>query len=242
MGNVTEKQCCGVLTVHGICGNPRIFNMFVPLQDERVIVENLVLEGHGGNALDFSRGSMRRWKEQVAEAVELMRGRCRRVVIAGHSMGCLLALEEAFKGSVDGVFLLCPPLKIRVKPSMPVNSIKVTLGMFSNDPVIAAAKDAYGIRDDFNLFHYYGWPARYMELFAESRRVRDMLRRMPLKCRVRAFLCGKDDVVSPRSAQAFECQEGCSVSLLPESTHYYFTDADKERLRESFAEFLACFF
>ena len=43
---------------------------------------------------------------------------------------------------------------------------KIMLGRV-DDPVTEAAKAAYGIAIDRNLLHYYGWPARYIDLSGE---------------------------------------------------------------------------
>ena len=62
----------GILFVHGIVGNNQIFDFLKPLIGSDDIVRYVVLEGHGGNALDFSRAAMSRWKAQVKDAIDEM--------------------------------------------------------------------------------------------------------------------------------------------------------------------------
>lgn len=57
----------GIMFVHGIVGNNRIFDFLKPLVPENYQVRNVDLQGHGGDALAFSRTSMSRWKAQVKE-------------------------------------------------------------------------------------------------------------------------------------------------------------------------------
>lgn len=59
---------CAVLFVHGIVGNNSIFDFLTPALPDGIAVRRVSLEGHGGNALDFSKASMKRWKAQVTEA------------------------------------------------------------------------------------------------------------------------------------------------------------------------------
>ena len=59
-----------LIFVHGIVGNNRIFDFLQPLVQDKYEVEYVELEGHGGNALDFSHASMSQWKNQVERRVE----------------------------------------------------------------------------------------------------------------------------------------------------------------------------
>ena len=58
----------GILFVHGIVGNNRIFDFLLPSVPEKYDVKYIVLDGHGGDALDFSRTSMKVWRQQVEDA------------------------------------------------------------------------------------------------------------------------------------------------------------------------------
>lgn len=59
----TEKRllpgaACAVLFVHGILGSPAQFAPFLPLVPQDWSFCNLLLQGHGGGARDFSAASM----------------------------------------------------------------------------------------------------------------------------------------------------------------------------------------
>ncbi len=231
------KERIGIVFVHGIVGNNRIFDFLKPLTPDGWRVKWIKLEGHGGDALDFSRASMEVWKRQVNEAVAELQLGCEQVIGVGHSMGCLLLLEEAMKGNVKGLFLLNPPLSIRIKSRLFSNSLKVALGMTDNDEVAKAAKEAYGISLDMNPLHYYGWPKRYLELFAEIGRVRRLLAE-GIPCPTTVILSCKDEMVSVSSAEIFENVSGVKVIYLPDSHHYYYSPSDRGAIRSAFQTFM----
>ncbi|MDE6285800.1 MAG: alpha/beta fold hydrolase [Muribaculaceae bacterium] len=233
----TAAKRIGLLFIHGIAGNNSIFEMLHPLAQQAADTEYILLEGHGGNALDFSRTSMKRWKAQVYEAVAEFSGRCDSVVIVGHSMGCLFALEQAAKGRVAALFLMNPPLRIRPTLGALRNAFGVAMGLTHSRPVAAAAKKAYGISLDFNPFHYYGWPVRYMELWREAGRIREAVV-SEVKCPVKVILSRLDEVVSLSSAEAFKNKCNAAVKVLAESSHYYYPDCDRERIIALFADLL----
>ena len=100
---------------------------------------------------------MKKWKRQVSDTMKDLAERYENILIAAHSMGTLFALSESIKyeEKVKGLFLLAVPLKLFLKPSASVNSIKVILNRVSeDDPAAMAARGAYKmcIRD-----RIYGW-------------------------------------------------------------------------------------
>lgn len=111
----TEKRllpgaACAVLFVHGILGSPAQFAPFLPLVPQDWSFCNLLLQGHGGGARDFSAASMAVWREQTRQAFAELRAQHETVVIAAHSMGTLFAVQEAVRSPVEGLFLLNVPL------------------------------------------------------------------------------------------------------------------------------------
>ncbi|MDE5874981.1 MAG: alpha/beta fold hydrolase, partial [Muribaculaceae bacterium] len=210
----------GILFVHGIVGNNQIFDFLKPLIGSDDIVRYVFLEGHRGNALDFSRATMSRWKAQVKDAIDEMSSLCDMVIGVGHSMGCLLLMEQASLPKMRGLLLLNPPLRIRLRFTLIKNAIKVMMGQGKDDPVIQAAQDAYGVSIDFNPFHYYGWPARYAELFVEIRRVREKV--LPyITIPIKSFLSRKDELVALASKRYIDTLPNASTVVLEGSTHYY---------------------
>ncbi len=241
MGSETERKKLAVLFVHGIVGNSRFFDFLLPVLPSNLTVKSLTLKGHDGDALAFSKASMKQWKSQVDDAVGQLCASNHKVIIVAHSMGTLFAVEQAVRGRVKALFLLNPPMCIRLTSRMIITSVKVMAGLTS-DPVTSAARDAYGISIDYNILHYFGWPKRYLELFGEIRRVRKDINR--IKCRTIVFIACRDEMVSPTSASFFRGLDSCEVVMLRDSGHYYYTDQERMKIIESFSamvsEFLSC--
>lgn len=223
----------GILFVHGIVGNCCVFDFLNTDVPSGAEVRYLTLEGHGGDALDFSRTSMSCWKSQVEEAVDEMSASCDRIVGVGHSMGCLLLLGQALRGRLSALVLLNAPMCLRVPYRLLRNSLKVAFGLTGNDPAARAAQERYGVAIDLNPLHYYGWPGRFIELYAEIRRIRQE----PLHaigCPVRAFFAGKDEVVSPDSVKYLSSIHNAHVAVLTTSRHYYYPPEDMEAIAREF--------
>ena len=227
----------GIIYIHGIVGNNRIFDFLKPLVPTCFESMTLTLKGHGGDALDFSRSSMSEWKVQVESALADMKSRCEHILAVGHSMGCLLLMDQCAKGNVSGLFLLNPPIRISPRLALFSNAIKVAIGRTDN-PVTQAAKKAYGVSLDFNPFHYYGWPLRYLELFKEIRRVRNKV--LPdISCHVQALLSANDEMVALTSVNELGKMVNITITTLPDSTHYYYSPADRLVILNQFKDFLS---
>lgn len=232
------KKKYGIVFVHGIVGNNRIFDFLMQMVPNGWLVKAVTLAGHGSDALAFSRTSMDQWKSQVADAVAEVGDVCDVVVGVGHSMGCLLLLEASVKGKINLLFLLNPPFMIRLSRQLLVNSFKVAVGRTKNDALAGAAREAYGIALDPNPLHYFGWPKRYLELFAEIRRIRRLLENGAINCPVTAIVSEHDEMVSPASARVLAGLSNAQVVMLPQSHHYHYTPLDRAAIEDAFREAL----
>lgn len=233
------KKKCGIVFVHGIVGNNRIFDFLMPMVPEGWMVKTVTLAGHGSDALAFSSASMDEWKRQVNRAVAEVGTRCEKVVGVGHSMGCLLLLEASLQEDIASLFLLNPPLRIRLRGRLFVNSFKVAMGRTETDTLANAAREAYGIEIDANPLHYLGWPRRYMELFAQVRRVRRLLKGGAINCPIVAIVSELDEMVSPATARILEEVPNAQVVKLSASHHYHYPPADRSATEEAFLSFLS---
>lgn len=227
-----------LLLIHGIVGTPDHFAAFLPLIPDDYSVYNLLLDGHGKGVRDFSRSSMGKWRTQVSQAVKVLSENHEDILIVGHSMGCLLASELALSTpKIKGLFLLAIPLRLHFRLSMVGISLKVYLNrVSSSDQKALAALRCYGIKPDRNPFHYLGWIPRFLELFRLMKTVRRILPQLQTPCRV--YLSAKDELVSLRSKALLEVNKNFSVSVLPDSTHYYYAPKDMEFLLSEFKNFI----
>jgi carboxylesterase len=227
-----------VLFVHGIVGTPNHFADFVKKVPEGISVWNILLDGHGGSVRDFSHTSMQKWETQVRDAVQELCMTHTEVYIVAHSMGTLFAIDRAIENeAVKGLFLLAVPLVISPKPRMVSNLCRVYFDKIKPDDVVAlAAKRCYGIAQDKNPFHYFGWLPRYLELFAKAKETRRKMQLLQTPCV--AYQSSKDELVSHKSAQRLAKNEGISVVELSNSGHYYYAPNDFAFLLSEFETFI----
>lgn len=227
-----------VLLIHGILGTPNHFSPFLPLIPAEYTVHNLLLKGHGGSVRDFSRASMTAWETQVAAALAELMETHKKVYIVAHSLGTLLALEQASHvEGLAGMFLLAVPLRLFLRPALVKTSLKVWLNRIRpGDAWGLAARDCCSITQERNLLRYCGWVPRFLELFQKIRQVRKVLPGVQAPCRV--YLSRKDEMVSPRSARLLACNSRFLVQFLEESGHFYYPPQVLSHLQTEFSKFI----
>jgi len=226
---------CAVLFLHGILGTPRHFDPFLPLVPADFSVYAPLLAGHGGSVEDFSRSSMKKWKEQAAAIIDRLCADHEQVFIAAHSMGALLALENSLRRrNIVGLFLLAPPLSILPRPAVLYQSCCVAFDRVPpNNPALQAARRMYSITPDRRVLRYLGWIPRYLELFREIRLLRKRIDHLAVPCT--AYLSAKDELISRRAARWLPPH--CRIRILPHSRHFYYPPQDLALLRHDFKNF-----
>jgi lysophospholipase len=105
-----------VLCIHGLCCDARIFKYVgIKLSEAGYNVASMDLPGHGKS--DGKRGDLDFGTciESIGQIIRELKKRSSRVFLLAHSMGSTFALWYAhlFKGSVDGLILLCPYIRVR---------------------------------------------------------------------------------------------------------------------------------
>lgn len=224
---IAEDKTSAVVFIHGINGTPRHFDRIIPLVPESISVYNLLLDGHGGNALDFARTSMKKWKRQVADRLADICGLHKNVAVVAHSMGTLFATEALllYPDRIRSAVFFAPPLKILPKPIVAVNSARIAFDLVNPDnKVLTAGKNAYGIATDRRFWRYVGWAPRYVELLSHSKRIRKLTGNVTVPTTV--LLSKKDELVSVKTAEYFRENESTRILFLSNSTHFYYSDVD----------------
>ena len=235
---IVPDASAAILFVHGIVGTPNHFADFLSLVPDDVSVYNILLDGHGGSVRDFSHTSMQKWEAQVRDAVDELTLSHTAVYIVAHSMGTLFAIDRAIENEkVKGLFLLAVPLKIAPKPRMVSNLCKVYFDKIKPDDEVAlAAKRCYGIAQDKNPFHYFGWLPRYLELFAKAKETK---KRLPLfKTSTVVYQSARDELVSISSVKELQKNKSISIVELKNSGHYYYEQNDFVFLLNEFEKFI----
>ena len=233
---VTSQGSTAILFVHGILGSPRHFDPLLSCVPPQWSVRCLLLDGHGKDVQDFSRSSMKKWRQQVAEAVAELSATHEKVLMVGHSMGTLFAIEQATAdpGTVGGIFLLAAPLRVRIRLRLVPYLLRVWQNKpKANDPVSEAFLQACSIRQDWRVWRYFGWLPRFWELLMQIRNARKLLCRLSVPGI--AVQSRKDELVGLTACRDLEGR--MPVLVLKDSTHFYYAEDDFTRLREAFTAF-----
>ncbi len=235
---ISDNSNTAILFIHGIVGTPNHFNEFVSLVPELFSVYNLLLDGHGKGVKDFSKTSMENWETQVASVVDELSLTHEKIYIVAHSLGTLLAIEQAINNQkICKLFLLAVPLSLSLKPKMAINSLKVYFDKIRpNDYEALAAKKCYGIGKDKNIFNYIGWIPRFFELFSKIRETRKIIKLLNTPCFV--YQSKKDEMVSGQSIEYLKQNSYVSINELENSGHYYYDKTDWNYLITEFNKLL----
>jgi carboxylesterase len=104
----------GALLVHGLNGNTHDMDeLEMLLQAHGVIVENILLPGHGSDVRDMLPLGWPEWSAAVRCEFYALKERCDHVFLIGHSLGGALCLHIAAHEDVAGVVAICAPLHMR---------------------------------------------------------------------------------------------------------------------------------
>ena len=226
-----------VLLIHGIVGTPHHFDNLIPLIPEDWSVVNLLLEGHGQGAAEFGAASMEEWKGQVSRELDALLAYHERVMIVGHSMGTLFAIQSAIDcpERVAGLFLQAVPLRPYVHPKVTLASAKLLLDVgVEEDPLAQALERDSGVEVDWRLWEYIGWPVRFVELLAECERIRRVLPRLQVP--TVALQSCRDELVSDLSIGDLEKNEHIRVVRMENAGHFGYEGEELETMLQCFRQ------
>lgn len=229
-----------VLFIHGICGSPNHFKQLLPLEaavPQGWSIYNIVLDGHCKNVEDFGRSSMKKWKSQVNSVFSELSKTHEKVIVVGHSMGTLLAIDLAlqYPKKVAFLFLLASPVWVAVQPRAVKYLIKIAFDCVDeNNPVLVSMRDACGIHQTKKLWKYIPCSLRMIELLQLCRQTANKLSDLRVPCM--AWQSEKDEMVSRRAGKLLRQSGRVAVHDLPNSTHFYYQKEDAEAIMQGFMD------
>lgn len=101
----------GALLVHGLNGNRSdMVEIEEMLSACGIVVENILLPGHGRHVRDMLPLGWDEWSTAVKREASSLKQRCEHVFLIGHSLGAALCLHVAAHEEVAGVVSMCAPL------------------------------------------------------------------------------------------------------------------------------------
>ena len=228
-----------VFFIHGFLGSPEHFEKFIELVPKEYGIYNVLLCGHGGTAGDFSKASMKIWKNQIEKIFEELNKKYKEIIIVAHSMGTLFSHSLAIKypEKIKAMLLLGTPLKIGVRWTACINSLKSIFGIISDDDEVGKAyQKAHSVKLSLKLWEYIGWIPRYLELFSEAKAGRINIQNVKVPCFI--FQSKKDELVSFKSIDYIPKKENIFLTVLENSAHFIYDKDDFKMVTDRFKKIL----
>ena len=229
-----------VLFLHGIVGTPRHFDERLPLVHlvpENCSVYNLLLPGHGGSVDAFSASTMEDWKRYVWKTFDKLASTHRHVILVGHSMGTLFAIQlAAEKGEkIPFLFLLASPICPKVGVSAVQHSVGLVFPNPYGDPKIHRAMSNSGsVTLTKKVWKYIPWIPNLLDLLTEARKTKQLLPKLQTKTIV--FQSKFDELVSRRSESHLKQCPNVKITVLANSTHFYYTGPEIRIVQQAFLD------
>ena len=149
----------GVLLIHGFTGS--VANMRPlgdALADLGYTVMGINLPGHATTEADMAASNARQWLQAAREAAIQLRRKCATVVVAGLSMGGVLALLLASEGLVDACVTLSAPMALHNRLARFTPWLAPVMPRISKAPT----DERHRLIDASFDYGYSGFPSRKM--------------------------------------------------------------------------------
>lgn len=247
MNECERRRLSGVLILHGFTANlESVRPLFEPLESLDLELSAPMLRGHGGSSPEQLRGvGWHEWLADAEGALDALAGNGGKVVVIGHSMGALLALQLAGRhaAQVDSVVLATTPLRLTsvLGPHRPLHVLA---------PLVSHLFDRWQLTPKFAdpsnalIPDQYDWaPTRSIlsmfELLGETERIMGRVSAPAL------ILHGRNDsIVLPESAGlVFRAlatpPEKKSIVWFDKTDHQLFCDCERQRAIETVVSFVA---
>ncbi len=228
-----------VLFLHGIVGTPRHFDNRLPLVHlvpEDWSVYSVLLPGHGGSVEDFSNSTMKQWKSYVRKTFYRLANSHEKVIIVGHSMGTLFALQLAvkFPKKVGFLFLLGSAICPWVSLAAIKHCLRLTSGVENRTEAESDMLASGSVTLSKNLLNYIPWIPNMLCLLKEADKTKKIIPNLTVQTIV--FQSKNDELVSARSAKYLSENQMVKLTVLQESGHFGYSLDDTRRVQQAFID------
>ncbi len=237
----------GVLILHGFTGTlESVQALYLPLQKLGIAVSMPLLAGHGAASPEQLRGiSWHTWLHDADLALQKLSCERERIIVIGHSMGALLALNLAVKypDKIDALVLATPALKLLslFAPGRPMQFLA---------PLVSKVLKNWELKTLFaepqcsSLMLHYSWvPTNAILSFFELIKwTQQQLCRVTTP--VLVLQCRKDSTVHPESATILfnniaTDPSAKSIIWLEHSDHQLFCDGERAKAVQVIIDYVA---
>ena len=226
-----------VIIYHGYLGSPDdVITLAEHLNREGFTVFVPRLPGHGTSGNDFMTTGGRDWLRRAFDSCAEINGKYKNTIIAGFSMGGLLAIIAASVFRPDGLVLVAPAvtnkrrLKIHLAPLMMLFKKRIRRNKKS---------EAESSFDRFLEKEYwsYDWPAAAWSILRMQKEAVKRLRQ--IRCRTFLLISEADNTVPVKAGEIVAGSidgELLDKQVLKKSGHMILKGAEKEKASRLIAE------
>lgn len=231
-----------VVFIHGIVESPNQFRRLNKIAKKKgYSYFNMLLPGHGKTPKEFGQKGYKEWVLYVNEKLDELRLSFEKIIIVGHSMGCLLAINSYLynKDKIVGFFFLAIPFNITLKFNIIFESLIL---FFKLDKVFNFKFKGISVKNVSmqvpNLFEFILWIPRYLELFYLSYKIKTKIKDINIPIVYIQSL--KDGLVSVKSIKtiAKNCNNNSKILILKNSGHSIYSKKDRNIIFEQFEKFI----
>jgi carboxylesterase len=225
----------GVLVIHGFTGSPHgLRDLAEALAQAGFAVELPRLSGHGTTVEDLMCFAWPDWRREVEAVYQDLAGRCRRVLVAGLSMGGTLAVSLCVDHpEIVGLIAINPAVEPPAESFIEMLEGALAGGV---DRIPSIGSDI--AKPDSVELSYDATPVAPLRSLMEA--VRDVGSRLDqVRCPVLLFTSIQDHVVPPSASDLLAGQASGPVErvMLERSYHVATMDYDKDEIERRAVEF-----
>jgi len=224
-----------VVFIHGFMGSPNQFDEWSDAaQQHGYSTAALLLPGHGSTAKVFGAGTFERWQGHVNTEVEAFSRDYDNILLAGHSMGGLLAINAAVGcvGFVRGILTIACPFKLNFFTADVLKTRFKQLLSKKDDPIKATYLSTCSIQQSPSLIWHIIRPKAELEKLMAT--AHDNLPNVSVP--VTAVYSSSDELTSIESLGIlYSGLTGATFEqvLLSYSLHSYFTQDESELIKQA---------
>lgn len=231
-----------VVFIHGILESPNQFkylNYIAKKMGYSYI--NILLPGHGKSKKDFAKNGYKQWTNYINYKLDIIRKQFNEIILVGHSMGCLLAINTYFynNSKITKFFLLAIPLNIKVKLNIVLQSIFLFLKLHK---IFKFKYNSFVSVEIPNIFEFITWIPRYLDLFYLSYDIKKKLNKIQIPTvYIQSY---KDELINIKSAQTIKKiltknrKNKNLIIILKNSGHFQYDKQDKKIIVNNFKKIL----
>ena len=238
-----KRGCCGdvcAVFIHGFMGSPAQFSRLAEVARAAGSQSRLItLPGHGGCVREFMRAGRSAWLAHVETELADLRAQHEKLLLVGHSMGGLLAINAAAKQpeGIAGILALALPLYLRATANgLRIRVHSVLPARPEEDPRVCAARELRGVQG-VTLWNAPALVPNSLGLLRLMAQTRKALPNLAVPLNV--INSAEDEIVSRRSlAFVRERLAKASVFEQRESSHFWYSEYDKTELEQHLVQAL----